>query len=226
MLEHHYRASVFKLYGATTSSGLTPSGDAEVLQWCRAQFDQFSRAKGYEISSPTYVPPKEKPKPRAVSVSRELLEPIIATPPMPTFPRTNFDSTIWKHDLTDVGPIAVKLVQIHDPSLVKRFTREHIFFEQLIRPLVPNLIWATNIGKKYCLISRWVDATSINQMEARALAIIICPNGLYWFENQLHRICGHPEKNGVSHRDLCDTNIILSHNRVYLIDMGLAIFNG
>jgi serine/threonine protein kinase len=118
----------------------------------------------------------------------------------------------------------VKLVQIHDPSLVKRFTREHIFFGKLIGPLVPNLIWAANIGKKYCMISRWVDATSINQMEARALAIIICPNGLYWFENQLHRICDHPEKNGVSHRDLCDTNIILSHDRVYLIDMGLAIF--
>jgi hypothetical protein len=224
ILRDDYRAAVSKTYEVATPDAQPPSGDAEFLLWCRNHFVQFVRGEGHEISLPTYVSPKAKPKRREGSISGELLKTIFATPPMYSFRRTNFDSAIWKHDLANIGPIAVKLVQINDPTLAKLITREHIFLEKLRGPLVPDVVWGGMISKKYCLISRWVDATSINLLETATLARIISQNGLDWFETQLHRICDHLEENGVSHRDLCENNIMLSHDRVYLIDFTWGIF--
>jgi hypothetical protein len=224
MLGGHYRAAVSKLYGETKPDGLPPSGDAEFLLWCRTYFDKFSRAKGYDISPSTYGPQKEKRKRREVSISGELLKTIIATPPIYSARRTNFHSAVWKHDLSNTGPIAVKLVETHDPILAKVITREHIFLERLRGPLVPDVIWGGMIGKRYCLISRWVGGIPINRMEPCTLARIISQNGLDWFENQLHGICDHLEKNGISHRDLGANNIMLSRDRVYLIDFTWGIF--
>ncbi|MDE0811768.1 MAG: protein kinase, partial [Alphaproteobacteria bacterium] len=224
LLRSDYRNAVEKLYQDATPEARPPSEDEAFVVWCQSHFHQFVRTLGYDVSPPSDPPPKAKKAPSDVTISKELLASILASPPLHKFRRSNFDSAIWKHELASVGPIAVKLVKPHDPALASIITREHIFLERLKGNLVPEVIWGGIIADKYCLISRWVDAVPLDQMAGGTLKRIIDRNGLTWFENELTRICDHLEKNGVSHRDLCEKNILLSMDRVYLIDFTWAIF--
>ena len=80
------------------------------------------------------------------------------------------------------------------------------------------------IGKKYCLITKWVDAIPLSELSDDALQQIIFNKGLKWFEKTLAKICDLLEENRISHRDFHKKNILISDENVFLIDFSWAIF--
>jgi len=68
--------------------------------------------------------------------------------------------------------------------------------------------------KKYTILMQYISGTLVNELPKSKLTLIC---------KQIGKIVGTLHTNGIMHGDLTTSNFILSNNRVFVIDFGLAI---
>jgi predicted Ser/Thr protein kinase len=227
VLRADYREEITNLYESATPDAHPPTDDKEFTLWSHQHLSEFIRNRGYDITAlcaPAPVQTQPKRQTKQVILTEDSLNEVFSTPPLYNFRRPTFDSTIWKHDLPGFGSVAIKLVQIHAPDLATVVTREHEFLEKLRGRNFPDLIWGGMIGERYCLITKWIDAESLETTEDDVLRHIIENNGMEWLTRSLEEICNSLEQHKISHRDICKKNILISETKLYLIDFQWAIF--
>jgi hypothetical protein len=223
ILRTDYRTAITDLYKSATPGAAPPSGDKEFVEWSKDKLYQFKTHKGYLTPTPQETELLKWPESKIPKITTQFMKESLSAEPYQQFLGKYFNSTVWKTELPGCGPIAIKMVKTHERKTEKIFYREHIFLDKLKGPLVPELIGGEVIAGKYYLITKWVDAIPLKDLDDATLQDIIVANGIGWLESFLKNICDLMERQKISHRDL-EKNILMSRQNLSLIDFGWSIF--
>lgn len=135
-------------------------------------------------------------------------------------------STVFKGKYNDINVVIKKLHEhlSEDMEFIERFRREAEILKRLRHPNVIRFISFERIENDYFLILEYVDGENLGEIiKKRGIPLTICIN----FALQIAQGIYFAHKNGIVHRDIKPTNILISKNGIVkILDFGLAYEEG
>jgi Phosphotransferase enzyme family len=151
---------------------------------------------------------------------------LAVAPHPPHYEKTNryFHSRVWRIQLVDGTPLALKVVEPKDAVHGKLLRREHEFLQALDDPLFATYAFHGSVGESYVLGTHWIDGYTLHGNVERFNAETPDPVSLQRFVDALRRTLAQLEAAGIRHRDFWEKNILVRSGMPCLIDFGWAVW--
>jgi serine/threonine protein kinase len=146
------------------------------------------------------------------------------TPHQPQYRKSNryFHSRVWRIQLDDGVPLALKVVEPKDELFGALLRREHEFLQALDGSLFVTYSFHGSVGESYLLGTRWIEGYPLHENLERFRADHPGDASRRRFVDALHRTVEQLENAGIDHRDLWEKNILVQGGMPCLIDFGWA----
>lgn len=150
----------------------------------------------------------------------------LVSPHAPEYRKANryFHSRVWRIQLSDGAPLALKVVEPKDKVYGTLLRREHEFLQLLNDPLFVSYAFHGSVGDSYVLGTHWVHGYPLHENRARFLADNPDLASRRKFVEALRSTVDQLEAAGIEHRDLWEKNILVRDRLPCLIDFGWAVW--
>ena len=152
----------------------------------------------------------------------------LVSPRAPEYRKANryFHSRVWRIQLSDGAPLALKLVEPKDELYGTLLRREHEFLRVLDDSLFVRYAFHGSVGDSYVLGTHWIDGYPLHENLMRFRTENPDQAARRRFVDALRLTVERLEAAGIEHRDLWEKNILVRDGLPCLIDFGWAIWKG